>query len=225
MGADAAPHPSTSLMPDLVEQSRDANERVCLWEGLQTTVGGIEFRGGAPSFRDNSCRLLCFAPEVLQPRRKVGTDNERYFFCICLMNEVSEAETLNDFKFPLLPPEAGALKNSADCQGGNNQSTSTRTHNCFCKCEVLWCRLQKAYTETITTLKSTALRTHPLLRCSCWNRGWALLGNRPRCIPGYVCVYCREVLLKAQKRKFVCFRSVWCTFQGILHAWVAHLWR
>lgn len=38
MGADPAPHPFTRLMPDSVEQSRDANECVCLREGLQTTV-------------------------------------------------------------------------------------------------------------------------------------------------------------------------------------------
>lgn len=34
MDADPAPHPFTSLMPDSVEQSRDANERVCLPQGL-----------------------------------------------------------------------------------------------------------------------------------------------------------------------------------------------
>lgn len=108
-----------------------------------------------------------------------------------LMDEVSEAETLNDFKCPLLPPGAGTLKNSADCQGENNQSTSTTTHNCFWKCEVLRCRLFKAYTETIITLKSTALQTHPLLRCSCW--------EIDRGVSQDMCVYCREVLLKMHK--------------------------
>lgn len=47
--ADLAPHPFTNLMPDS-EQSRDANERVCLQEGLQTTYssGRIEFKEEHP---------------------------------------------------------------------------------------------------------------------------------------------------------------------------------
>lgn len=64
MGADPAPHPFPSLMPDSVEQSRDANERVCLWEGLQTTVEGVNsaeehtvLGATAPPFGPCSCRI------------------------------------------------------------------------------------------------------------------------------------------------------------------------
>lgn len=115
MDAALAPHPFTNLMPDS-EQSRDANERVCLQEGLQTTYssGRIEFKGGTPSFRDKTPASSCFAPAVLQYRRKVEKKDYRYFY-ICL----------NYIKFPLFPPEAGTLRISADCKGGNNQSTCT----------------------------------------------------------------------------------------------------
>lgn len=69
-------------MPDSVEQSRDANERVCLREGLQTTYssGGIEFRGGTPSFRDKTPATSCFAPAVLSIEKKGEKRRDIFIF-------------------------------------------------------------------------------------------------------------------------------------------------
>lgn len=53
-------------MPDSVEQSRDANERVCLQKGLQTTVVEGLNSEEEHSQGQNSCCLPRFAPEVVQ---------------------------------------------------------------------------------------------------------------------------------------------------------------
>lgn len=80
-------------MPDSVEQSRDANERVCLREGLETTV--VERLNSAEehSFRDRFLRRL--ATEAPGQRNVIHVEknniDERYdcfFTCV------------NDIKFP-----------------------------------------------------------------------------------------------------------------------------
>lgn len=79
-------------MPDLVEQSRDANERACWRGGLQTTVAV----GLNSAFRE--CFLLWFPTEAPKYRNGICIPsgvkknlNERYdCFYICL----------NDIRFP-----------------------------------------------------------------------------------------------------------------------------
>lgn len=107
MDADSAPHPFTTLMPDSVEQSSDANECVCLQEGLQTTV--VEGPDSAEEHSLLGTAASSGLPLKLQNREKkayVIHERKNQKLKIWSLSEIC----LNYIKFPPLPQEADALE-------------------------------------------------------------------------------------------------------------------
>lgn len=122
--AVAAPHPFTSLMPDLVEQSRDANECVCLREGFQTTV--VEGLNSEEKHPLSGAKLLRLHPSLclysVYIHYKVYICIYTYVYVLCMYTYIYKCIYVCIHTHTLLLPEAGTLKNVADCQGGNKHS-------------------------------------------------------------------------------------------------------
>lgn len=104
---------------------------------------------------------------------------------------------LNYIKFPLLPPEIGTLKNSADCQGGNSQPTPELTIvSAKVKCYGIGFKKptrgplsplnQQLYRHTASHSAAVGIVDEP-----CW--------EIDRSVAQDMCVYCREVLIKMHK--------------------------
>lgn len=121
MDADSAPHPFATLMPDSVEQSSDANECVCLQEGLQTTV--VE----GPDSAEEHSLLGTAASSGLPPKLQNREKKKAYVIHVGKNHKLKIWSLLNLFKLYQISTFATRSRRAEEWVETNSQPAPEHT--------------------------------------------------------------------------------------------------